>query len=70
VIRVSDAVRRLAAGDKMIIVTDKPSVVRDMPAWSRLTNNDIESVQQQGDLFYIHVTRSPRCTLQPRPPRS
>ena len=55
--------RRLAAGEQLTVVGDKTSLLRDVPAWIQLTNNQLDGIDHQGDLFQIRLTRTPECRL-------
>ncbi len=63
IIRLSEAVRRLAAGEQLTVVANKTSMLADIPAWLRLTNNQLDGIEHHGDLFRIRLTRTAGCRL-------
>ena len=59
--------RRLAAGEQLTVVANKTSMLADIPAWLRLTNNQLDGIEHHGDLFHIRLTRTAHCRLMATP---
>src|SRR5690606_34641439 len=49
----------LAPGELLEIVSQEPSVREDLPAWSRLTGNELVSVMATGDRTSYLVSKGP-----------
>ncbi len=55
VIRVSDAMARLAPGDTLTVRCTDPGALRDIPAWCRLEGHEIVAARTEpsGDIVII-----------------
>ncbi len=55
VIRVQEAVDKLAAGDILQVVCTDPGALNDVPAWCRVHGHRVLEARQEGDEVHIRI---------------
>lgn len=47
----------VAIGDVIKVVATDPACMLDIPAWTRITENELVGAEQVGDEYVLHVRR-------------
>ncbi len=55
VIRVQEAMTKLAAGDILQVVCSDPGALHDVPAWCRVHGHRVLAAEQRGDEVRIRI---------------
>jgi len=55
VIRVQDAIAKLAAGDILQVICTDPGALHDVPAWCRVHGHQIVSAEQREEEVHICI---------------
>lgn len=55
VIKVQDAVAKLAKGDELIAICTDPGVLSDIPAWCRINGHEVLSSETENDEYIIRI---------------
>jgi tRNA 2-thiouridine synthesizing protein A len=58
VVKTAQAMKSLAVGQVLELVSDDPGVEPDMKAWSSRTQNELLALSKQGAVFHILVRRA------------
>ena len=57
IIRASEALRNMASGSLIELVSDDPAIESDLPAWCRSTGHSIESESEDGGVYRYFVRK-------------
>lgn len=55
VIRTQDKIKELTVGDELIIYCTDPGALHDIPAWCRIHEHEVLSIQDGNDVLTIKV---------------
>jgi len=59
VIRVQDALKKLAEGDQLIATCTDPGVRSDVPAWCRINGHEVTNIVEDDTEIVITITAHP-----------
>ncbi len=57
VVKTSQAIKKLPAGEVLELLATDPGVEPDMNAWSRRTGNELLGIEKQGDVFHVLIRK-------------
>lgn len=57
IIKASDAIRSVAEGTVIEVISDDPAIELDLPAWCQSQGHTIESASSAGDVFRYLVRK-------------
>lgn len=57
VIKTSQAIKKLPAGEVLELLATDPGVEPDMNAWTRRTGNELVSIDREGDVFHVLIRK-------------
>lgn len=57
VIKTAKAMKGLEAGQVLELLATDPGVEPDMTAWTGRTGNELLKIEQQGEVFHVHIRR-------------
>ena len=57
VVKLSMAIKKLAAGGVVEGIATDPGVMADIPAWARTSGNELLSIEQQGKEYHFIVRK-------------
>ena len=57
VVKLSIAVKKLAAGATIEGIATDPGVMADIPAWARTSGNELVSIEQHGKEYHFIVRK-------------
>ncbi len=57
VVKLSIAIKKLAAGAVIEGIATDPGVMADIPAWARTSGNELVSIEQQGKDYHFTVRK-------------
>jgi tRNA 2-thiouridine synthesizing protein A len=55
--RLGTEIDGVGIGDVIKLVADDPACMLDVPAWCRITENELVSAEEVGDEYVLHVRR-------------
>lgn len=57
VIRLAKEFARFSAGDVVRVISDKSSMLNDIPAWCNMTGNGLLKTERSGDMFTFWIEK-------------
>ena len=58
IILASKAIRKMALGQVLEVLSDDPGIQKDMPAWCRSTRNEFLGIVTEGKVFRAYVRKT------------
>ena len=57
IVRLGKAIRKLEAGDIVVLVADDPTSKIDIPNWAETSGNELLSVAEHDDIFEYRIRK-------------
>ena len=57
VVKISNAIKEIEIGESIVATATDPGVMMDIPAWCASTGNELESMDEEDDVFTFRVKR-------------
>jgi tRNA 2-thiouridine synthesizing protein A len=57
VIRLGERIRRVAPGDRVLLIEDEPMAEEDVRMWARAAGHSLEGVEREGGVLRLHVRK-------------
>lgn len=57
VIRLTRELKQFAAGDVVLVVSDKSSMIKDIPAYCSMTKHELLKQEHEGGLFHFWIKK-------------
>jgi tRNA 2-thiouridine synthesizing protein A len=58
VVKTSQAIKKIEAGQVLELLATDPGVEPDMKAWTGRTGNELLSIAREGDVFHVLIRRA------------
>ena len=57
VVKISNAIKQIAVGEIIVATATDPGVMMDIPAWCSSTGNELQSMEEENDIFTFQIKK-------------
>ena len=57
IVKTKEEIEKLKSGDLLEILADDPGFEKDLPAWCRMTGNELLEIKKEGNLLKGYVKK-------------